>query len=120
MPVPFVTVDAFTSLKFRGNPAAVVLIPPGAFHGAGGIGAGGIGAPAAGVCVDGFPPDQFLAYVAKEMNLSETAFVVQRAASRGGDGDGDGGGAPTEFDLRWFTPSGTEAGADTRSHLRST
>jgi len=69
-------------------------------------GAGGIGAPGAGVCMGGFPPDQFLADVAKEMNLSETAFVVPRAASRGGGGDG--GGAPMEFDLRWFTPSGTE------------
>jgi predicted PhzF superfamily epimerase YddE/YHI9 len=57
----------------------------------------------------GFPPDQFLADVAKEINLSETAYVVPRAASGAGSGGGgDGGGAPMEFDLRWFTPSGTE------------
>lgn len=61
-------VDAFTDEPFRGNPAAVVPL-------------------------DGEPrPDAWLAAVAAEMNLSETAFLRRRD---GGDG----------FDLRWFTPA---------------
>ena len=59
-------VDAFTDAPFGGNPAAVcVLTNP-------------LGA-------------RFMQDVAREMNLSETAFLVPRA---------DGG-----FDLRWFTPA---------------
>lgn len=58
-------VDAFTDRAFAGNPAAVCLLPA--------------------------PRDErWMQDVAREMNLSETAFVVPR----------DGGG----FDLRWFTP----------------
>ncbi len=60
------TVDAFTSEPFSGNPAAVAV-------------------------VDAFPDPLTMQAVAREMNLSETAFVVARA-------DGD-------FDLRWFTPT---------------
>ena len=60
------TVDAFTSVPFSGNPAAVAVL-------------------------DGFPDDSVMQSVAREMNLSETAFVVGRD-------DGD-------FDLRWFTPT---------------
>ncbi len=60
------TVDAFTDMVFSGNPAAVAV-------------------------VDGFPDDTLMQAVALEMNLSETAFVVER-------GDGD-------HDLRWFTPT---------------
>jgi predicted PhzF superfamily epimerase YddE/YHI9 len=60
------TVDAFTAVPFAGNPAAVAL-------------------------VDTFPDDRLMQSVAKEMNLSETAFVVARE-------DGD-------HDLRWFTPT---------------
>ena len=60
-------VDAFTDRPFSGNPAAICLLP----------------APAS---------DQWMRDVAREMNLSETAFLVRR-------NDDDG------FDLRWFTPT---------------
>ena len=66
LPLELVTVDAFTDVPFAGNPAAVAL-------------------------VDTFPDDVVMQSVAREMNLSETAFVVAR-------GDGD-------HDLRWFTPT---------------
>lgn len=57
--------DAFTDEPFAGNPAAVCLLP--------------------------YPADEgWMQKVAKEMNLSETAFLVKQ---------GDG------FNLRWFTPS---------------
>jgi predicted PhzF superfamily epimerase YddE/YHI9 len=58
-------VDAFTSRPFAGNPAAVCLLP----------------APA---------EEAWMRDVAREMNLSETAFLVRQA---------DG------FNLRWFTPT---------------
>ena len=59
-------VDAFTDTPFAGNPAAVCLLPA--------------------------PRDEkWMQSVAREMNLSETAFLVKH--------DGDG------FDLRWFTPA---------------
>jgi PhzF family phenazine biosynthesis protein len=62
--IPFWQVDAFADRPFTGNPAAV--------------------------CVLGSDRDHvWLQAVAQEMNLSETAFILQRA---------DG------FDLRWFTP----------------
>ena len=58
--------DAFMSKPFGGNPAAVCLLP--------------------------HPADKsWMQRVAREMNLSETAFLVRR----------DDG----EFDLRWFTPT---------------
>ncbi len=60
-----VQVDAFTSRPFAGNPAAVCLL-------------------------EEPPPDWWLQDVAREMNLSETAFLIPHA---------DG------FDLRWFTPT---------------
>lgn len=59
-------VDAFAEAPFTGNPAGVAIL-------------------------DHFPPDEWMARVAGEMNLSETAFLVPRA--RG------------DHDLRWFTPS---------------
>jgi len=59
-------VDAFTDRAFGGNPAAVAV-------------------------VDQFPEDEYMQIVAREMNLSETAFVVARS-------DGS-------HDLRWFTPT---------------
>lgn len=59
-------IDAFTDVPFAGNPAAVAVI-------------------------DAFPPEAWMQLVAREMNLSETAFVVPR-------GDGS-------HDLRWFTPA---------------
>lgn len=106
MPIPFVTVDAFTSVKYRGNPAAVVMLPlPLCADDAAKDGVVGGGK-------DGFPLDDFLIDVAKEMNLSETAFVKPREGALdadGADGGGDGGdGAFEEYDLRWFTPSGAE------------
>jgi PhzF family phenazine biosynthesis protein len=60
-----VQVDAFTSKPFAGNPAAVCVLP----------------APR---------EENWMRDVAREMNLSETAFLVP---------DSDG------FNLRWFTPS---------------
>jgi PhzF family phenazine biosynthesis protein len=67
MPVPLIQVDAFTNEPFSGNPAAVCLLP----------------APCEAA---------WMQQVAREMNLSETAFLVRRQ-------DGSG------FDLRWFTPT---------------
>ncbi|HLM96118.1 MAG TPA: PhzF family phenazine biosynthesis protein [Acidimicrobiales bacterium] len=58
-------VDSFTDRPFAGNPAAVAV-------------------------VDAFPDEDRMQTVAREMNLSETAFVVPRP---------DGA-----HDLRWFTP----------------
>lgn len=58
-------VDAFTDQPFKGNPAAVCILP----------------APA---------DETWMQNVAAEMNLSETAFLVQWGE---------------RFDLRWFTPS---------------
>ena len=60
-------VDAFTDRPFSGNPAAVCVM-------------------------DRWPSDSFMMSLARENNLSETAFVVR---------EGDG------YRLRWFTP-GTE------------
>lgn len=65
MPQAIVQVDAFTSEPFRGNPAAVCVLP----------------APR---------EERWMQAVAREMNLSETAFVHPEA---------DG------FRLRWFTPN---------------
>jgi PhzF family phenazine biosynthesis protein len=64
-PIRIVTVDAFTNVPFAGNPAAVCVLPEAR-------------------------PDDWLRNVAREMNLSETAFLVPR--------NGD-------FDLRWLTPA---------------
>lgn len=66
MPLELAVVDSFASEPFTGNPAAVAV-------------------------VDVFPDEARMQSVAREMNLSETSFVVPR-------GDGD-------FDLRWFTPA---------------
>jgi predicted PhzF superfamily epimerase YddE/YHI9 len=59
-------VDAFTDHPFSGNPAAVAIL-------------------------DEFPSDERMQLIAREMNLSETAFVVSRE---------EGG-----HHLRWFTPA---------------
>lgn len=64
MPRPFYIVDAFTDQPFAGNPAAVYPL-------------------------DEWPGDAWLSRVAREMNQSETAFLVRNASG---------------FDLRWFTP----------------
>jgi PhzF family phenazine biosynthesis protein len=58
-------IDAFTSEAFKGNPAAVCFM-------------------------DGARDDRWMANVAAEMNLSETAFLLPQ---------GD------DWSLRWFTPS---------------
>lgn len=63
--VPLYWVDAFTDRPFAGNPAAVCLL-------------------------DTWPSDNRLASIAREMNLSETAYLVPEE---------DG------FRLRWFTPA---------------
>ena len=65
MGVRLIQVDAFTDKAFAGNPAAVCLLP----------------APR---------DDTWMQSVAREMNLSETAFLVKQK---------DG------FALRWFTPA---------------
>ena len=65
MGLPIVQVDAFTARPFGGNPAAVCLLPQ-ARNAA------------------------WMQNVAREMNLSETAFLVRQS---------DG------FALRWFTPT---------------
>jgi len=64
MPLTFSLVDAFTEHLFAGNPAAVYVLQR-------------------------WPADDWLQLVAREMNQSETAFVVAEAAG---------------FRLRWFTP----------------
>ncbi len=61
-----IQVDAFTDRPFAGNPAAVCVLPA-------------------------MPDAGWMQQVAREMNLSETAFLVRR----------DDGA----FDLRWFTPA---------------
>jgi PhzF family phenazine biosynthesis protein len=66
MSIPIVQVDAFTAEPFAGNPAAVCVLPEAR-------------------------EERWMQAVAREMNLSETAFLVRRA---------DGA-----FDLRWFTPA---------------
>jgi PhzF family phenazine biosynthesis protein len=60
-----VQVDAFTDRKFAGNPAAVCVLP-------------------------GPAPEAWMRDVAREMNLSETAFLHREGE---------------EFRLRWFTPA---------------
>lgn len=64
-PVAYYVVDAFTNRPFAGNPAAVVPL-------------------------DHWPDDAWLHAVAREMNLSETAYLVPEGAG---------------YRLRWFTPA---------------
>ena len=59
-------VDAFTDTVFKGNPAAVCLLPE-------------------------WISDTLMQNIAKENNLSETAFTVRKG---------------NEYELRWFTPGG--------------
>jgi PhzF family phenazine biosynthesis protein len=71
MPIPLLQVDAFTAEPFAGNPAAV--------------------------CLMSVPRDAaWMQNVAREMNLSETAFLHRMPAPGGGD---------EVFGLRWFTPT---------------
>lgn len=62
--IPISQVDAFTDAPYKGNPAAVCVLP-------------------------GPRDEAWMQAVAREMNLSETAFLLRRR---------DG------WDLRWFTP----------------
>jgi PhzF family phenazine biosynthesis protein len=73
MSIPIIQVDAFTDRPFAGNPAAVCLLdaPP-------------------DESPDESPAGSWMQLVAREMNLSETAFLVPRGE---------------DFDLRWFTPT---------------
>ncbi|MBK6683030.1 MAG: PhzF family phenazine biosynthesis isomerase [Deltaproteobacteria bacterium] len=64
-------VDAFTQEAFRGNPAAVAIL-------------------------EAFFDDPRLLAIARENNLSETAFLVPRPKSAS---------QLAEYDLRWFTPT---------------
>lgn len=61
----YLVIDAFTSRPFGGNPAAVIPL-------------------------EIWPHDEWLQLVAREMNLSETAYIVR---------EGD------DWRLRWFTPA---------------
>jgi PhzF family phenazine biosynthesis protein len=63
--LPIVQVDAFTDHPFAGNPAAVCILAE-------------------------FPESRWLQDVAREMNLSETAFLVKEEEG---------------YQLRWFTPA---------------
>ncbi len=63
--IPFYQVDAFSHGPFTGNPAAVCLL-------------------------EAWPDDAVLQHIARENNLSETAFVVKQGH---------------DFALRWFTPA---------------
>jgi predicted PhzF superfamily epimerase YddE/YHI9 len=65
MTTPIFQIDAFTSQPFAGNPAAVCIL-------------------------NGQVDRDWMQRVAREMNLSETAFLVPQEQG---------------FDLRWFTPS---------------
>ena len=65
MSLPIVQVDAFTSRPFEGNPAAVCVLPAAR-------------------------DAEWMQNVAREMNLSETAFLVRGESA---------------YDLRWFTPA---------------
>jgi len=66
--IPIYMVDAFTDVPFAGNPAAVCLLD----------------------MTSPWPSDTWLQCVAREMNLSETAFLRHREG--------------LEFALRWLTP----------------
>ena len=66
MTQPIVVADAFTDRPFAGNPAAVCILPKAR-------------------------DEAWMQNVARELNLSETAFLVARGK---------------DYDLRWFTPGG--------------
>ncbi len=71
-------VDAFTDERFKGNPAAVCILP------------------------NGFEADEsWMQDVAAEMNLSETAYVQKHQESGGVYFDS----AQQNYQLRWFTPN---------------
>ncbi len=65
-----VQIDAFTDVKYHGNPAAVCLLDPSNTE----------------------VSDKWMQSIAMEMNLAETAFLVEVSK------------APAIYNLRWFTP----------------
>ncbi|KAJ3120388.1 hypothetical protein HK098_004656, partial [Nowakowskiella sp. JEL0407] len=65
-------VDAFAEKSFEGNPAAVVLFSD-----------------------TSYPPDEILKKIAREFNLSETAFLTPHPFSTS---------TSPHYNLRWFTP----------------
>lgn len=64
MQIPFFQVDAFTSVPFQGNPAAVCVL-------------------------EEWLPAEVLRAIARENNLSETAYILRQ---------------PGHYKIRWFTP----------------
>lgn len=71
----YTVVDAFTDKAFGGNPAAVIVLKT-------------------GLQLD----DSKLLLIAREFNLSETAFITLKESS------GDTSNNSLTFGLRWFTP----------------
>ena len=69
MPTPIAVIDSFTTRPFAGNPAGVCLL-------------------------DGERPAEWMQSVARELNLSETAFLRRQPTG--------------DWDLRWFTPADEE------------
>ncbi len=69
--IAFTVVDAFTDRVFKGNPAAVIIMDS-----------------ASALAL----PDEQRQNIAREFNLSETAFIVPHGDDK------------SMFDLRWFTP----------------
>ncbi|MQM18701.1 hypothetical protein Taro_051696 [Colocasia esculenta] len=78
--VNYAVIDAFTSVAFKGNPAAVCLLEEGGWDTA-----------AAG--------DSWMKSVAAEFNISETCFLTRVPP----EGHADAAVVP-RFRLRWFTP----------------
>jgi PhzF family phenazine biosynthesis protein len=66
--VRLLTVDAFTDVPFAGNPAAVVFL-------------------------DEAPSDEWMALVARETSVPDTAFVIRETSP------------DADFTIRWFTPT---------------
>ena len=78
MEIETFVVDSFSSKPFAGNPAAVCLIRRD---------------------IADRINDVTMTKIAAEMNLSETAFVVEK------EGDASTFQTGSEFGLRWFTPT---------------
>ena len=87
--LPLFIVDAFTTDPFRGNPAAVVVLPrPDDLS------------PTTTATTHGWAlRDEQMLRIAKEMNLSETVFLSPMAAGTQGTVD------EVRFGIRWFTPT---------------
>jgi PhzF family phenazine biosynthesis protein len=87
MKIPLWQVDAFTDRVFAGNPAAVCAL-------------------------EAWLPDETLAAIAAENNLSETAFLVKEPAGsftqdakEPASSFTQGAKEPTSWRVRWFTPA---------------